>query len=194
MVWSKAKPMFPSDPFLRLVDPSRPRPTLPETVGTGIQKVHTLILSSVGQPKHRAVDYLKRFVSEKHEGYWLTHQYFALRWFRHDRGELPPELEEKERELLIRIHDEQVREQGFSDLYAERVALLLLSGKNVERENVESWIKKIIKNQKPTGDWGEHDWNVEYEGETAPVRRQVIHTHMLCLTAIHCFLELDGPS
>ena len=101
---------------------------------------------------------------------------------------------EKEKELLARILDEQVKERGFSDLYAERVALLLLSGRSVNRGQLEGWIETILDSQKDTGDWGEQNWDVEYDGETVPVRKQVIHTHMLCLTALHYFLALDDGS
>lgn len=85
-------------------------------------------------------------------GYELTHQFLALQYMKQN-GCLSPS-DEKVLSLAARaMADEQQRDSEFSDLWAERLALLLYG--DYRRLVETSWIETLIAKQEPSGAWSD---------------------------------------
>lgn len=85
-------------------------------------------------------------------GYEMTHQFLALQYMKQN-GCLSPD-EEKTLAVTARaIAAEQQQDSVFSDLWAERLAVLLYGD---YRQLVEtSWIETLIAEQEPSGAWSD---------------------------------------
>jgi hypothetical protein len=94
----------------------------------------------------------KTMFSETSEGYVLTHQYLALQFMKRG-GCLDPVGEQALRRAAERIAAEEERSEEFSDLFAERAAVLLYGD---DRQLVEPfWIDAILASQEPSGAWSD---------------------------------------
>ena len=76
----------------------------------------------------------------------------TLGCFWQDRVPLPAAAWQREAELLRRIAEEQAGDPGFTDLFAERAAILLLYA-GPDEGAARRWIDTIVGAQRPEGHW-----------------------------------------
>jgi len=182
-----------NDPFRLLIDKSAPRIVLPEKPGVGSRKFFNFVLAPLGSPPDRARSFISQFLASRETGYFLTHQFLVLEWARQTGLDLPQELLAKRTELLARILDEQLKESRFSDLYAERAAILLHFSTPSHRD-AEKWVRNILESRKPAGGWGEYRTVVTYDGENYTVNHTADHTRVLALLALRAYYRKYLPS
>ncbi|MEM8953710.1 MAG: hypothetical protein AAGD22_06130 [Verrucomicrobiota bacterium] len=178
------------DPYLRIADKTLPRPELPQELGSGVSRLGVFLMASIGVPDNRAIEHLRTFLGEEHSAYGLTHQYLVLEWYEKDGRKLPPDLKGAKKRMLRRIYEEQrAAGEDFSDLYAERVHLLMAHHNELNWADARDWVRVILGSQEESGDWGEQSWDATFDGETIPVRGEVIHTHVMCVSALRHYLD-----
>ena len=91
-------------------------------------------------------------LSTTSQGYALTHQDLALLYMQKN-GCLSTSEQETLEQAARAIAAEQSRDDEFSDLWAERIAMLLYGD---HRELVKrSWIERLIAEQAPSGAWSD---------------------------------------
>ena len=172
---------------LLLIDPSAPRSELPETLPSGIARYTTYLRSPFGKPKERAIRYITEFVSTEESGYDLTHQFAVLVWAEQTGLELPPKLGGRKEYLWNKIYQEQMVDDSFFDLYAERAALLLRFGKP-KPEDVAIWIDAIVEFQLPDGNWKLASTIRKHGSQTAVLTPPARHTTALALLALQVYI------
>ena len=175
-------------PMRKLVLPDSPRFPLPETPGRGIERLTTYTMAPFGAPEERALAFIAEFLSNESSGYILTHQLLVLEWARQAELELPAALAGQRRNLIERMAREQAAEPEFSDLFAERAALLLLYARPAP-EVVRQWISRIVDRQHADGTWGRHSFSVTYDSETVLTEPQTAHTLVLSLLVLRLYLD-----
>jgi hypothetical protein len=94
---------------------------------------------------------VKQLLDDPHGEYLLAHQYLALRVLS-ERGVVSgPGVEARLGALLSALEAEQLTETAFSDLFAERLALLLWGGRAPAQ--TPRWIQLILDAQETDGRW-----------------------------------------
>lgn len=176
------------DPFLRIVNPKAPLVWLPKDPGSGRKRFYTYMLAAVGTPTARALSYINKFLSSSANGYVLTHQFLALAWFEQTNSELPIDLKEKQRAILRRISAEQAGAESFSDLYAERFAILLHFSKP-SASDAHRWMHTMVNAYLENGMWVRYSESMVYDGETIIGTPGVNHTRVLALLSIRLYLD-----
>lgn len=179
---------FAGDPFERLINPDASRVALPVDPGVGASRLYHYMLALAGFPEKRAISFITDFLSTNESGYILTHQLLVLEWSKQTGLALPHNILLKENILLERIKQEQLSDESFSDLYAERVAVLLHFGKQ-EVADVATWIKTIVEAHLRDGSWGQYSDSLSYDGEITTGELGANHTRILALLAIRDFLD-----
>ncbi len=76
----------------------------------------------------------------------------------------------------------------FSDLLAERAALLLLFSTLATNEVIQ-WVSAVLDAQLPDGTWGRHSTELPYDGKSVTVHTAPTHTSALALLI---FLDMPG--
>ncbi len=159
MAWADERAAeLSGDKFARLLQPDAKRPILPEGQGTGMQQLGNYILAAVGAPADRAVRVIDEFTATAQRSYGLTHQVFVIKWAAETGLDLPSEVRQRVPGLLKKIAAELAVDRRFSDLYAERVALLLFFGDPSEQDAAR-WTRKIVDEQGEDGLWGSSHTN-----------------------------------
>ena len=176
------------DPFLRLVDPKAPLVTLSEHPGTGRDRFYTYMLAVVGTPADQALSYVREFILSDAKGYVQTHQFLAMVWFEQTNIGLSAEFMAKKKLILSRIAAEQERAEVFSDLYAERMAILLHYG-NPKTPDVHRWIQTMVSAYLQNGRWVLYTENIAYDGERDTNAPGVNHTRILSLLSLRLYLD-----
>jgi hypothetical protein len=173
-----------------LLDRDLSHHTLPRKPGKGLARLYSYVLAPMGKPKSRAARFLTDFVSTDETGYVLNHQLLTLVWAGQIGLELPMVPRTRQRELLERIAGEQARDPSFSDLFAERAAILLLYGLP-DAQTAQAWIETIAARQTERGHWEDPRGFsiVSYDGVEGEVAHPVAHTTSLSLLALGVFLE-----
>ena len=93
---------------------------------------------------------LRELFDNRYRGYLSTHQYLAIMWLK-EQGYQDDRIEPKIKEIVEQMLSEQVAEDKFTDLVAERIAFILYAG---YAEKIESeWIETILDAQKEDGHW-----------------------------------------
>jgi hypothetical protein len=172
-------------PFIALIRDTPPI-HLPENPGRGLFRFGNLLSAPFGVPEERRIAFLREFLTKDEDGYILTHQLLALEWAKEKHVSLPDELACIRDGFLTRMAAEQARDDVFSDLFAERVALLLVYASPNIRD-AEPWIQAILDAQQPDGTWGVLNWTASYDGHTIPVTGTRMHTATLALLALGAF-------
>lgn len=117
----------------------------------------------------------------QHGEYLLAHQYLVLRILR-ERGVLSgPGIETYMEGLLRDIEAEQRAEIGFSDLFAERQALLLSGGRVAEETS--GWMARILAAQESDGRW-------RVPPHPYPTTLNELHTTLVSLWALDQYARI----
>ena len=176
------------DPFHLLIDPCAPRIELPVDPGTGLNRFYNYMLAPFGTPRERAMIFIHDFMAFHASGYILTHQFLLLQWAEQIGFELPEHLVIMRQEHLERILQEQLRNHSFSDLYTERVALLLHFGCQAP-ENAANWVKTIVNAQLQDGSWGMYSETITFDGQSVTGEPGVSHISALALLSLRTYLD-----
>lgn len=180
-------------PFVAVFNPDSEPIDLPENPGKGFRRFTYYCVAPFGKPPGRASHFIKSFLSAKGEGYVLTHQLSVIIWSQERGLKLPPKVVNQKKRLLQEIADEQRSwDKGFSDLYAERTALLLMYGKPSPEEAMD-WIETILDAQEVGGYWYAYKNIVTFDNETVYMGGVEIsdtnHPTALSMLAIAVFLD-----
>ena len=175
-------------PYLRLIDPTAPLVKLPEDSSAGFSRFYNFMTAPFGFPKERAISLISDFLTTDETGYVLTHQFLALIWAEQTGLELPKNLVGQKQKLLERILQEQLTDDVFSDLYAERVAVLCHFGKPKPLDAAH-WIRTIISAQLQNGSWGLYAENLTFDGRLISGRPGAAHTIALALLSLRNYLD-----
>ena len=101
-------------------------------------------------------------------------------WAEQTGLELPSSLAEKLKPLVERTLVEQSSYPTFSDLYAERAAMILLYGDPTKSE-VSEWIRTIVDSQSDDG-----TWNGKATRATTP---EMLHVTTLSMLVLRLYLD-----
>ncbi|MFQ5513469.1 MAG: hypothetical protein ACE5FG_03455 [Myxococcota bacterium] len=179
-------------PTARQRDPEAPAYPLPEDPGRGIRRLYTYILAPFGEPRDRARRFLKDYLSRECHGYVLTHQLLVIPWAEEQGLDLGAELRARREPLLAQIAAEQRQDDRFSDLYAERTALLLAYG-TPSYEDATAWIDQLLAAQRDDGSWRhEESTTLEFDGQQGVAFHSAAHTTAFALWALASYLERFG--
>lgn len=176
-----------ADPFLPLLRRDAKRIALPESPGIGVQKLFTFMASPFGEPASRSRNYIEQFISHNGTGYILTHQLLTLIWAEESGLIESDSFQPRKHELLDSLYNEQMNDASFSDLYVERVVLLLLNNKGIKADRLQ-WISTILDSRQQDGGWGEFETRLAFEGQEATIKSGDMHTRVLALWSIQLYL------
>ena len=180
--------ILPKQPGFCAIISDAPRAALPEIRATGFAKYVQSLQAPFGTPTERAISFLEDFLSTQESSYVLTHQFLVLVWAEQMGLELPKQLTDRKEDLLKQILREQQKDHSFSDLYAERTALLLHYDKPSARD-VEKWIDTILAAQLKDGRWWTYPALIDYDGETTLLKPLQQHSTVLSLWALQSYLH-----
>jgi hypothetical protein len=172
---------------LALVDPTAPRPQLPDSPGQGIRRLNAFVTAAYAVPESRAYAFLQEFLQEPADGYALTHQLMCIIWWEDSRGSPPPNMERERERLVERVAEEQRADSTFSDLFAERAFILGFFG-DACVEDMARWARIIIDAQASDGLWGKMTWTFRY-ADLEFEASGVLHTAVLSIGALQAFLD-----
>ena len=177
----------------RLLQPDAAPFALPEDPGRGIVRLATYIFAPVGAPAARAAAFIDDFTATPGVGYVLTHQWLVLEWA-HGLGlGLPAAVAARRDDLLERIAAEQRADSQFSDLFAERAALLLAFGQP-SAAAAGGWVEVIAAAQPADGRWVSGRSALAYDGQHATASHPWVHTTGFVAAAMGFYLEREGGS
>ena len=182
--------IVPEHLALCAIIPDAPRVELPEQLPSGFSRYRECLLAPFGAPAERAVSFIEVFLSTDERGYVLTHQFLVLIWAEQMDLEIPEHLQNKKEKLLQAILNEHRDDDIFSDLYAERAAMLLYYG-NPDAREADKWINKIIDSQMDDGNWGVHPALVNYDGQAVMLTSPKQHATVLSLWALYAYLDVE---
>ncbi len=177
-----------TDPFVRLIHPAAVPPNLPEDPGKGLGRLGIYFMAPIGAPAERAVSFIRDYLARDETGYILTHQLLVLVWAEEAGLELPAELLAMKPKLLDKIREEHLNDPTFSDLYAERAALLMLFGAPTPEE-AALWTQTTIDAQQKYPNWRGLSWTYAYDGAAQEVTGDPVHTQALALTILRLYLD-----
>lgn len=176
-----------SRPFGQLVDSTQAPIPLPPDPGAGWQKFAVYLMAPFGAPSTTAIQFISDFLAMDGAGYVLTHQLTVVEWAKERKLELPPAILERGKDLFKKLAVEHVADPNFSDLYAERAALLLRYTE-VPAAEARQWIEIILDHQEADGLWVEKGPAfIEFEGKTDAIQagpNSQAHITSLALWAI----------
>ena len=175
-------------PSLRLIDPNAPLTHLPEAPSSGFARYSNYLLAPFGTPQARAVSFINDFLKTDETGYILTHQFFVIEWAEQTGLVLPKQIRDKKSNILERILREQLADGSFSDLYAERAAILLHFTKP-KPQDAARWIDTIVTSQSENGNWPISESFLSYDGQLAKVTPPASHTTVLSLLALRVYIN-----
>ncbi len=176
------------DSFLRLIDPNVSRVDLPADPCSGFTRFYSYALAPFGKPEERAISFINDFLATEESGYILTHQFLVLEWAEQTGLELPGPLRNKRKGILERILQEQLADDSFSDLYAERAAILLRF-KKPKAKDAANWIRTIVNAQLEDGSWGVYPKELTYDGQSTILKPTASHTIVLSLLSLRVYLN-----
>jgi len=166
---------------------------LPEDPGRGIARLATYVYAPLGEPADRAIGFIDDFTATPATGYVLTHQILVLEWARHVGVALPDAVWQRRDGLLARIAAEQAADTQFSDLFAERAAILLAFA-TPERGEADRWIDVIAPAVQPDGRWLSTRSPIAYDGQQATANHPWVHTTGFVAAATGFYLQRSGAS
>ncbi len=166
---------------------------LPEDPGHGITRLATYVFAPAGEPVPRAVSFIDAFTATPDTGYVLTHQLLVLEWARSVGLPLPDAILQRREGLLTRIAAEQAADTRFSDLFAERAAILL-AFTTPSRGDADRWIDVIAGAAPADGRWVSTRSTIQYDGQQASASHPWAHTTGFVAAATGFYLLRSGTS
>jgi hypothetical protein len=162
---------------------------LPADPGRGLLRFNAYVQAPFGMPRDRAVAFLTAFLAGDEHGYVLTHQILVLLWAESLDFRLPEALHARRGPLMQRLADEQrASPPRFSDLYAERVAILLAFGPPPPL--AADWLAVIVAAQQADGRWlDDAASTITYDGQSARAVHEWTHTSGLSVVALDAWLS-----
>ncbi|MBX3025632.1 hypothetical protein KF840_12065 [bacterium] len=179
--------------FARLLRADAPPPPLPADPGRGITRLATYVFAPVGAPPERAAAFIADFTATPGTGYILTHQFLVLAWARSVGLPLPAATSGRAPGLLAAIAAEQRADARFSDLFAERAAILLAFAPPSPAE-ADRWVEVIAAARRPDGRWLSPPSEIEYDGVSATANHPWTHTTGFVAAAMGFYLQQRGRS
>jgi hypothetical protein len=157
-VLERLKRNIRNDPMAGLVDPDAPRSSWAASRGPmerlrePLRSFAMLMSDSVGcrnggRPSPKLLEYM----NGDYSGYVLTHQLLAIEWARSVGCEVPDEWQSRRGLLVDRLLDELRQDDRFTDLFAERVAMVALGGR-VDALRPR-WVAQLLDSQREDGCW-----------------------------------------
>jgi len=184
-----------ADPTARLNTPALPPPAIPADPGRGVVRLSRYLQAPYGTPTERAAGFLRDFLSTPGDGYILTHQLLALQWSE-QFGVIPPRAAAALRAPLVErlLAEQRTAPANFSDLYAERVALLLALT-SVPQAEIDAWLATITTAQHDDGRWVDDGVSpLAYDGQQAAAQHDWTHTSAHAVTALALALRARAPT
>lgn len=180
------------DPFACVFAREASRPVLPEDLGSGAKRFLLSLVAPAAIPQERAIELLREFVAaEETTGFVLTHQFLMTELCRYTALPLPEETLARRPDLLKRIAAEQATDDRFSDLFAERAAILLHYGAEAwppdsdggpSDEEAARWIDLVLAAQGVAGAWEDgRPHPARYDGQDFNLTQTPAHTTVLAL-------------
>ena len=161
---------------------------LPEDPGRGIARLATYIYAPAGHPPERAAAFIDAFTAAPATGYVLTHQLLVLDWAASAGLALPAAVTARRAALLERIAAEQAADTTFSDLFAERAAILLAFAAPPAAE-ADRWLAVIAAAAPADGRWVSGRSAIAYDGQTASASHPWVHTTGFVAAAAGYYLQ-----
>lgn len=180
-----------SHAMARLLDPAAAPFPLPAAPPSGIQRLAVYVFAAAGAPPERAAAYVDAFTATPDTGYVLTHQWLALVWAEAVGLALPAAVAARAPGLLDRIAAEQRVDAAFSDLFAERAAILVAFGQP-PRDDMARWVDIIVAAQPADGRWTSPPSPLSYDGVHATARHRWEHTTGFVAAALGYWLQRQG--
>jgi hypothetical protein len=137
----------------KLLDPSLPGYPLTGDMRKPQEGVYHFIVASFGDPEDLALDLLRQYLQQTHDGYELTHQLLAATWWEDVGRVLPDDLRNLRPPILERIRREHAAEEGILDLYAERAAVLTLFDERPCPPSLPKWVDVMLEAHQEDGGW-----------------------------------------
>lgn len=175
----------------RLLRPDAAPYALPADPQFGIKKLAVYVFAPAGAPPERAVAFIDAFTATPAAGYVLTHQFLVLEWAPAAGLALPAQVAARRADLLERIAAEQRGDAQFSDLFAERAAILLAFARPAEAEAAR-WVDVIVAARPADGRWTSPPSSLHYDGVTATATHRWEHTTGFVAAALGYYLEAFG--
>lgn len=132
------------------------------------------------------------FVRGDFEGYVLTHQLLAMDWARSVGCSVPGEWPSRQQELVDRVLAELHEDDGYTDLFVERVTVVAFLGdvRDLRRE----WIELILDAQQADGCWESppFEFTVSMHGRSITLEGQDLkrtHASSLAVLLLTQYLE-----
>ena len=176
------------------VFPEKSRIELPKHPGIGTKKLFTYVQAAFGQPEERAVAFIQDYIAADAAGYALTHQFLSLIWAEQGGLSLSNQMLQRKEELWRKIYNEQcaVEEVDSTDLYMERVAIVLVYGRqeDVSLSRISEWIHRIIALQLEDGSWPPAKTRVYFDGASTVINSPRPHTTALAMMALDGYLSV----
>ncbi len=184
---------FSNHPYAAVIDPNAKPIDLPQDPGKGFKKFTYYCVAPFGQPPERAISFIDSFLETEGQGYVTTHQLAVIIWARQKGLKLPADALNRKEPLLKQIAEEQrLDDRGFTDLYAERAAFVMMYG-NPSQEDAAAWVETILNAQQEGGYWYAYKNTIAFDGEIVFVggikRRDIPHPTALCMLVLADFLQ-----
>ena len=177
----------------RLLRHDAPALPLPEDPGHGIMRLANYIFAPAGEPPTRATAFIDDFTANPASGYVLTHQLLVLEWARSVGLALPAAVAQRRDGLLAQIAAEQRADRSFSDLFAERAAILL-AFTTPEPAEADRWLEVIGAAAPADGRWVSARSMIAYDGQQASANHPWAHTTGFVAAASGFYLQRRGTS
>ncbi len=180
-----------SDPFRRQIDLEATRALLPEDPGQGILRFYHYVLAPFGRPESRAREFIRDLVWREETRYVLSHQFLVTEWAGEQGLALPGSVLAVRPRLLERIATEQAADGRFSDLFAERSALLIQFTEPAPAA-ASDWIDVLLTAQLPDGSWQDFSPSaISFDGQTTTARHTRAHTTGWAALALAAYVQRD---
>ena len=179
---------LPHRPAARLLRADAAPVPLPEDPGRGIARLAMYVLAPAGAPPQRALAFIDDFTATPATGYVLTHQLLVLEWADGGGLAVPEAVAARRAGLLERMAAEQAADHDFSDLFAERAALLLAFADPGRRE-ADRWIEVIAAAAPADGRWMSRRSTITYDGQTGSANHPWVHTTGFVAAASGFYLQ-----
>jgi hypothetical protein len=144
----------------RLVDPSSRFERPPDDYLRDLEQYQRWFMHAMapGEYPLSAEDRVDMFSPDKYRTGNLTHQLFALYFYRNFNG-ATPNLDRLIRRISVRIASEAAIDFRVTDLYLQRIAVLLAVGQLdlVKRR----WVERALAAQQPNGGWSRTDLSAQ---------------------------------